>query len=55
MFHADGDFSLIDLLNLRDKIEKLETEIEQFRTDCDAVISEQNALTTVEIDLTTDK
>ena len=55
MFHADGDFSLIDPLNLRDKIEKLETEIEQFRTECDAVISEQNALTTVEIDLTTDK
>ena len=55
MFHADGDFSLIDPLNLRDKIEKLESEIEQFRTDCDAVISEQNALTTVEIDLTTDK
>ena len=30
----------------------LENEIEAFRTEADAILSEQNALTTIELDLT---
>ena len=52
IFHQDRDFSLIDPLDLKDKIDKLSMEITNFREECDAAISEHNALTTVEIDLT---
>jgi hypothetical protein len=31
---------------------KLEADIKKFRVDCDATMSEQNALTTVKVDLT---
>jgi hypothetical protein len=52
MFHEDGDYVLVDPLNLKEAIEKLEAEIKTFRADCDATMSEQNALTTIEVDLT---
>jgi hypothetical protein len=52
MFHEDGDKHLVDPLNLKNVIEKLENEIKTFRVDCDATMSEQNALTTVSVDLT---
>ena len=52
MLHEQKDPRLIDPLKIADKIKTLENEIEDFRTEADAVLSEQNALTTVEIDLT---
>lgn len=52
IFHQDGDYSLIDPLNLKEVIQNLEQEITQFRHECDATMSEHNALTFVEIDLT---
>lgn len=52
MFHEDKDFILVDPLNLKKKIEELEAEIKKFTVECDATMSEQNALTTIEVDLT---
>lgn len=52
LFHEDGDYVLVDPLGLKNEIEKLEAEIKAFRADCDATMSEQNALTTIDIDLT---
>jgi hypothetical protein len=52
MFHEDSDMHLVDPLNLKEVIEKLEADIKAFRVDCDATMSEQNALTTVTVDLT---
>lgn len=51
MLHEQKDPRIIDPLNIADKIKALENEIENFRTEADAVLSEQNALTTIEIDL----
>ena len=53
VFHQDGDYVLIDPLNIAKKIKILQDEIETFKQECDATLSEQNALTTVSIDLTT--
>ena len=52
MLHEQKDPRFIDPLKIADKIMALENEIENFRTEADAVLSEQNALTMVEIDLT---
>lgn len=52
LFHEDGDYVLVDPLGLKNEIDKLEAEIKTFRADCDATMSEQNALTTIDIDLT---
>lgn len=52
MFHEDGDKHLVDPLNVKELIDKLEQEIKAFRVDCDATMSEQNALMTVSVDLT---
>ena len=52
MLHEQKDPRFIDPLKIADKIMALENEIENFRTEVDAVLSEQNALTMVEIDLT---
>ena len=52
MLHEQKDSRFIDPLKIADKIIALENEIENFRTEADAVLSEQNALTMVEIDLT---
>ena len=51
MLHEQKDPRFIDPLKIADKIIALENEIENFRTEADAVLSEQNALTTIEIDL----
>lgn len=53
MFHEDGDYVIIDPLGLRDVIDKLDAEIKAFRVDADATISEQNALNTIDVNLTT--
>lgn len=52
MFHEDKDYILVDPLDLKKQIEELEAEIKRFTVECDATMSEQNALTTVEVDLT---
>ena len=52
MFHEDRDYVMVDPLNLKEKIQQLEAEIQAFRTDADATMSEQNALTVIEVDLT---
>lgn len=52
MFHADGDFSLVDPLNLKSKIDELSAQIENFRASADATLSEQNALTAIDVNLT---
>lgn len=51
MLHEQKDPHLIDPLKLADKITALENEIEEFRMAADAVLSEQNALTTIELNL----
>ena len=51
MLHEQKDPRFVDPLKIADKIMALENEIENFRTEADAVLSEQNALTTIEIDL----
>ena len=52
MLHEQKDPKLIDPLHIANKIKALEQEIEDFRTNADAVLSEQNALRTIEVDLT---
>ena len=52
MLHEQKDPRLIDPLKIADKITALENEIEEFRTEADAVLSEQNALTVIELNLT---
>ena len=52
MLHEQKDPCLIDPLKIAEKIIALENELENFRTEADSVLSEQNALTTIEIDLT---
>lgn len=53
MFHEDGDFIIIDPLGLKGIIDSLDSDIKAFRTDADATMSEQNALNTIDVDLTT--
>ena len=53
MFHEDGDFIIIDPLGLKGIIDNLDSDIKAFRTDADATMSEQNALNTIDVDLTT--
>lgn len=52
MFKEDGEYRLVDPLDISKKIEELRTEIDKFRDECDATLSEHNAVTVVEIDLT---
>lgn len=48
--YVDGNsFALIDPLKIQDKITSLETEIGNFETEVDAVLSETNAVTTIDI------
>ena len=51
MLHKQKDPMFIDPLKIAEKISALENEIEEFITEADAVLSEQNALTTIEVDL----
>ena len=55
MFHEDGDYSLVDPLNLKELIEKLSAQIEDFKVSADAILSEQNALTTIDVNLVGEK
>ena len=52
MFHRDGDLHMIDPLNLKEKIDNLQNKLDKFIVEADASISESNALTVVELDLT---
>lgn len=52
LFHRDGDLHMIDPINLKDVIEKLKKELGDFVLEADASISENNAMTFVDIDLT---
>lgn len=51
MLHEQKDPRLIDPLKLLNKITTLDNEIEEFLTEADSVLSEQNALTTIELNL----
>ncbi len=51
MLHEQKDPRLIDPLKLVGKITALDNEIEEFLTEADSVLSEQNALTTIELNL----
>ena len=51
MLHEQKDPRLIDPLKLLNKITTLDNEIEEFLTEADSVLSEQNALTMIELNL----
>ena len=51
MLHEQKDPCLVDPLKIADKISALENEVENFRIEADSVLSEQNALTTIDVDL----
>ena len=51
MLHEQKDPCLVDPLKITEKIRTLENEIENFLTEADSVLSEQNALTKIELDL----
>ena len=51
MLHEKQAPHLVDPLKIADKIQAFENEIEEFRTEADAVLSEQNALTLIEVNL----
>ena len=51
MLHEKKDPHLIDPLKIADKIISLENELERFLLEADSVLSVQNALTTIEVDL----
>lgn len=51
MLHEQKDPCLVDPLKIAEKISALENEVENFRIEADSVLSEQNALTTIEVDL----
>lgn len=44
-FIERNEFELIDPMDLKEKIDKLETEIHNFKAEVDAVLSESNAIT----------
>lgn len=49
MFMETNEFMLHDPLKIDEKIENLEKQIETFETEIDAVLSESNAITIIEI------
>jgi hypothetical protein len=51
MLHEQKDPCFIDPLKIAEKIVALENELERFNVEADSVLSEQNALTKIEIDL----
>lgn len=51
MLHEKYNPHLVDPLKIIDKILALGNEIEEFRTEADAVLSEQNALTLIDVNL----
>lgn len=48
-FKEDNEAKFIDPINLKDKIEKLQAEIEDFEAEVDLILSESNALTKITI------
>jgi len=52
LYHEGNDLKLVDPLGLADRIKQLEKQLADFRTESDAVLSESNAVTVMEIDLT---
>lgn len=50
-FMANNGYELLDPLNILDCISKLEKEINEFKIEADAAISQENALTTIEVNL----
>lgn len=48
-FNATNEYSLVDPLNLEEKISKMANELTEFLGEVDAVLSESNAITTIEI------
>lgn len=51
-WHKYNDYRLIDPLKLEDKIKALNEEIERFRVEADAKLSEENAIRKISVDLT---
>jgi hypothetical protein len=49
-YKAQNEWELVDGLNIQDEIQKLQTEIEEFESNVDFVLSESNAITTIEIE-----
>lgn len=48
-FRKQHGYEIVDPLKLKDKIDKLEKEIEDFETEVDAVLSESNAINKITI------
>ncbi|MFS0657375.1 hypothetical protein AB1L07_01955 [Niallia alba] len=48
-FKEDNEAKFIDSLNLRDKIEQLTKEIEDFETEVDFILSESNTITRITV------
>lgn len=51
-WHKYNDLSLVDPLNLEARIKALNEEIEKFRVEADAKLSEENAIRKINVDLT---
>lgn len=49
-FMAAHEYELVDPINILEKIENLEEKISAFKAEVDAVLSESNATTTIEIE-----
>ena len=49
-FMTAHEYELVDPINILEKIEKLEEKITAFKAEVDAVLSESNATTTIEIE-----
>jgi copper chaperone CopZ len=50
-FVGKNQFKMLDPLKIKDKIEKLDKDIDDFESNIDIALSEINGITTVEIDL----
>jgi len=50
LFMSKNKLSLYDPINIEERVEKLEKEIEEFLMEVDFVLSESNSKTTIEID-----
>lgn len=50
-FYAREEYELIDPMNIKEYIDKLEKDINDFETNVDYILSESNATTFIEVDL----
>ena len=53
IWHKKNDLKLVDPLKVEKKIEALRAEIDSFRVEADAALSEANAIRKIDVDLTT--